>query len=79
MPEMYCKICQYWAVSPDDEDVGECRRYAPRPGTETGWALTLYSAWCGEYVERKGLQTDESWDIDFDKVQAAVDKAKKKA
>lgn len=48
--EKQCKTCRFWAVVPSDDDVGTCRRYAPKPGEGIRpWPLTDDIDWCGEW------------------------------
>ena len=53
---MKCSQCRFWhQISTEDNDRGECRRYAPRAGSsEPGdnyvrWAETFDNDWCGEF------------------------------
>lgn len=55
-----CSNCRFWhsVTGPDleDNERGECRRYAPRAGSSAGgdpyvsWAETWGEDWCGEYL-----------------------------
>ncbi len=52
-----CSTCRYWRET--DDDLGICRRYAPRPfvspnaeeqgGWIAHWPLVLNTNWCGEW------------------------------
>lgn len=51
---MSCSDCAYWKevdpknlLYPYDEKAGQCRRHAPT--SSSGWAVTVASAWCGDY------------------------------
>ena len=57
--DLKCESCRFWHHLPTSEDGerGECRRYAPRPGSSpaddnyVSWAETFNSDWCGEWAE----------------------------
>jgi hypothetical protein len=55
-----CSNCAFWeAPQSEPKQVGECRRYAPRPSVDEGhaeratvfttWPNTYESDWCGEF------------------------------
>jgi len=55
-----CSNCVFWeAPQSEPKQVGECRRYAPRPSVDGGhaerstvfttWPNTYESDWCGEF------------------------------
>lgn len=59
---MRCADCRFWLET--DEDVGACRRHAPRPIIVDGkpralveadgltyWPRTITGDWCGEFEE----------------------------
>ena len=57
---MNCSTCRFWhQISSEDNNRGECRRYAPRPGSSpsddlyVAWAETLDDDWCGEWSPRE--------------------------
>ena len=60
---MTCENCRFWQSSKSSRR-GDCRRYAPRPGTQVGtqgparWPRTNHDDWCGEF-ERKPETADE--------------------
>ena len=55
--ERECQNCSYWERYREGNDVGHCRRYAPRPGESGNWPQTRQRDWCGEF-ERKADETD---------------------
>jgi hypothetical protein len=51
-----CSNCRFWLSheEPGPDADGECRRYAPRPGsTKMSWPRTKEADWCGEYEPRR--------------------------
>lgn len=48
-----CGECVFFHLVADAK-IGECRRYAPRPGwgSAAPWPTTAPSNWCGEAVDR---------------------------
>ena len=59
-PSTCCENCRFWhSIATEDDDRGECRRYAPRAGSSTPddsyvrWAETFDSDWCGEFSPRE--------------------------
>ena len=44
-----CENCAYWRRAVDNNRVGRCLRYAPRPPQRTAvWPETRWDYWCGE-------------------------------
>lgn len=57
-----CKDCKYW--EPDSrtkEGMGECRRYAPAPGSAEviRWRPTHDDEWCGDFVDKNAPPAPE--------------------
>ena len=57
MRSMGCRLCEFWAVSPKDLSMGECRKTVPKtflivgpkgPEIISGFALMPATGWCGE-------------------------------
>ena len=46
---MECQSCKYWGGKIARISMGDCRRYAPRPGDGHGWPRTNPDDWCGEF------------------------------
>jgi len=47
-----CANCKFWyEVGNPNEEINECRRKAPSPGSGAmpKWPLTKASTWCGEH------------------------------
>ncbi len=71
MSDECCANCRFWVnfgLEVDDEDQGECCRYAPRPhqdldggseGLRTVWPVTLAIHWCGEYEPHESNDEEE--------------------
>jgi hypothetical protein len=76
MDKPTCKTCPYfWREHPDDE-IGECRRRAPRyllalDGTDcdNNWARVYQHQWCGEHpmfdtwIKSKAVHEFDTFDV----------------
>lgn len=64
-PDEKCGNCKYFVGKSEDENAGECHRYAPRPSprpkmqiegkdlwAEVQWPKVSVNAWCGEFVQK---------------------------
>ncbi len=60
-----CVKCKYFVGKSEDENTGECRRYAPRPSprpkmqiegkdiwADIQWPKVSLTAWCGEFAQK---------------------------
>ena len=52
MKPRMCGNCTYFDPDPNEDSVGACRRYAPRPAAvDLPWPTVVDSDWCGEFAE----------------------------
>ena len=51
MDDRQCQHCKYWKAGPGS--MGDCRRYAPRPGDKKEWPRTNPDDWCGEFKSKE--------------------------
>jgi hypothetical protein len=54
--ERQCNTCKYWVGNREGTRMGDCRRYAPRPGVSFGWPKTNPDDWCGEYKSKEQVE-----------------------
>jgi hypothetical protein len=57
-----CRFFRYGGEPDDDTDVGDCRRYAPRPSEGGGlralWPEVHLHEWCGEWEGASRAETE---------------------
>ena len=60
--DVKCGNCTFWVGNREGRatSMGDCRRYAPRPGDAHGWPRTRLDDGCGEFKSEEQVKHDEA-------------------